>query len=254
MLDVSPRRLTWINVHEGLTLRDIDDQVRKLLPNFTSGPEKEYKFPGFSCISSSKVICHGIPRNDYQVLKEDIIKVDIAAKASLFHGYADMCWSFLIGKRHNSLWVRSYLCTWFILRSLSQVKKVNDLVSICKFYSKKLGLTIVREFGGHFIGRKMHEGGFFIPYSSFSNVNLNLVNRCFTIEPIYTDYLDYKDYVVEDESGFEYLVKDEKCKFVMFEHTVYLTDKKYYVLSFNMKRRWCLKERLPLLNFCNPFT
>lgn len=247
------RAINLINPYKGKTLWQVDQEVRRLLPGFISGPEREYKFPGFSCISPKEVICHGIPKKNYQVLQEDIVKVDVAAKSSLFHGYADMCWSFLVGRRYSSLWIRSYLCTWFILRNLNQVKKVNDLVSTCRYYSKKFGLTIVREFGGHFIGRKMHEGEFFIPYLDLSKVNINLTNKCFTIEPIYTDNPNYNNYLPEEETRFEHRLKSNQGTFVMFEHMVYLTDKGSYILSFNMKRQWCIERRLPYLNFYNPF-
>ncbi len=243
------RALNKITVKPKMSLKEVDGQVKLALPGFLSGPKEEYRFPGFSCVSKAQVVCHGIPQKDRWIDEEDVIKVDVATKKSLRHGYSDMCWSFLIGKKNHSLWLRSYLCTWFIVRSLAWVSKINELVTVSKYYSKKFSLTIVKEFGGHFIGKKMHEGDSFIPYYDYGKVNLSLLNRCFTIEPIYTDSKDYSKFLINER--MEHSSKRKGDIFIMFEHTVYLTERKYYVLSYNMKRGWCKRNGLPYLDFSN---
>lgn len=65
----------------GMTTKELDLIGKKVLDEHgaISAPEKEYKFPGVTCISVNEEVAHGIPSD--RVLKEgDLVNVDVSAK------------------------------------------------------------------------------------------------------------------------------------------------------------------------------
>ncbi|MEL6866673.1 MAG: M24 family metallopeptidase, partial [Bacteroidota bacterium] len=59
----------------GMSTRDLDEYGRAILETFgaVSAPKKDYKFPGYTCISVNNEVCHGIPSKT-RILRDGDLK------------------------------------------------------------------------------------------------------------------------------------------------------------------------------------
>ena len=80
----------------GMNTFELDEYGASLLKNYgaTSAPIKDYKFPGYTCISLNKEAAHGIPSKS-KILKEgDLINIDVSAELNGYYG--DNGFSFIL--------------------------------------------------------------------------------------------------------------------------------------------------------------
>ena len=143
----------------GVTTKQLDDIARDTLREVgaTSSFLGYHGFPGNICASVNDEIVHGIPGK--RVLREgDIIAVDVGAILGGWHG--DAAWTYPVGEisdeakkllrdTEESLWL-----------AIAQAKAGNRLGAVghaVEAFAKPLGYGVVREYGGHGIGRTMHE-------------------------------------------------------------------------------------------------
>lgn len=143
----------------GITTRDLDRLAeeetlkRKAKPAF-----KGYRgFPGSLCVSINQEVVHGIPGP--RVLGEgDIVSLDFGA---LYEGYyGDAAVTVPIGTIDAQTWALLRVTEECLYLGIDQMKDGNHLTDISRAiqtHAEAHGFSIVREFGGHGIGRKLHE-------------------------------------------------------------------------------------------------
>lgn len=144
----------------GMTTKELDAYGAKLLENFgaKSAPFLTYGFPGYTCISVNNEFCHGVP-SDKRVLKEgDLINIDVSAE---LNGYwSDNGSSFVLGNdvhQHQKLVNAS---KEILAKALSNIKggvKIADIGHLMETEAKKRGYKVIKNLGGHGIGRSLHE-------------------------------------------------------------------------------------------------
>ncbi|GBF43107.1 methionyl aminopeptidase [Leptospira ellinghausenii] len=123
-----------------------------------SAPKFDYKFPGFTCISTNFEIAHGIPKKDTILKKGDLVNVDVSAKLDGY--YADTGISFVVGNTNPKL---EKLCDTAIegtMRATKQAYTGNYLRNIGKEIhsaAKENGFTVIKNLAGHGTGKKLHE-------------------------------------------------------------------------------------------------
>lgn len=121
-------------------------------------------FPGSICSSVNDVIVHGIP-NAETVLKEgDLVSIDCGAT---FNGWVgDSAWSFGIGEIAEDVKALNEATEWVLHEGMKAMVPGNHLTDLShalelatRAAEKKFGvkLGIVDGYGGHGIGRTMHE-------------------------------------------------------------------------------------------------
>ena len=114
-------------------------------------------FPGSLCTSINHVVCHGIPsKND--VLKDgDIINCDVTTKDHGFHG--DTSETFIVGAaspeaRHVVDVARR--CRNAGIAVVRDGIRLGDIGHAIQELAQREGCSVVSEYGGHGIGKRMH--------------------------------------------------------------------------------------------------
>jgi len=125
------------------------------------GAESSFKgyrgYPATICVSVNDEIVHGIPGD--RVLKDgDIVSLDFGAKYNGFHG--DAAITVPIGEVSPEA-MRLIKTTRGSLEmgiaAACAGAKLGDVSAAIQNYAKSKGYSLVREYTGHGIGRKMHE-------------------------------------------------------------------------------------------------
>lgn len=144
----------------GMTTKELDDFGAKILSDFgaKSAPKLTYGFPGHNCISVNNEFCHGIP-SDKRVLNEgDLINIDVSAELNGF--WADNGGSFVLGEdihKHQELVNASKIVLKKAIDNIKGGVRISDIGHLMESDAKKMGYKVIKNLGGHGIGRSLHE-------------------------------------------------------------------------------------------------
>src|SRR5690606_16213095 len=137
-----------------------DDFGAKILSDFgaKSAPYLTYGFPGWTCISVNNEFCHGIPA-DNRILEEgDLVNIDVSAELEGF--WPDNGGSFVLGEDINQQQNVGDAYKESLQKAIGKIKgsvKTAEVGHIMETEAKKRGFKVVKNLGGHGIGRGMHE-------------------------------------------------------------------------------------------------
>jgi methionyl aminopeptidase len=146
----------------GISTAEIDRWVREDTARRGGRPSQlGYKgFPAAVCTSRNHVVCHGIP-NAREVLEPgDIVNVDVTTNLDGYHG--DTSATFIIGDPSQaSADARRIVdvarrCRDAGIAVVREGARLGDIGAAIEELAKKEGVSVVTEFGGHGIGRRMH--------------------------------------------------------------------------------------------------
>jgi len=211
-------------VKEGVTTLYLSDLCEEFTQKHgaISAPLHYNGFPKSICTSINNVVCHGIPsKND--ILKDgDIINIDVTVILDGFHG--DTSRTFMIGTVDDNVKNLVRRTKKAMYKGINAVKPGKYLYEVGKAiekYISKFGYSIVREYGGHGIGREFHEEPQVFHHFTLSNKIPLREGMTFTIEPMIN-------------MGSSYLVKTSKkdgwsvttadgSPSAQFEHTILVT-------------------------------
>lgn len=155
-------------MHPGTVLIDIDHQAEKYI--LKQGGIALYKgirqrphqrpFPGVICTSLNNQICHGIP--DERILKDgDIVGIDIGLRYKGWCG--DACVTYMIGKVSPAVKQLVETTKACLKKGISACLPGNHIGAIgaaIQKHAESRGYSVVREYGGHGIGRELWEEPF----------------------------------------------------------------------------------------------
>lgn len=220
----------------GVTTQQIDEWVRALTASQHARPSQlgYHGFPSAVCTSRNDVVCHGIPRESEVLNDGDILNVDVTTELDGFHG--DTSATFFIGTpspeaRHLVETARA--CLWAGIEEVRPGARLGDLGAAIDALARANGCSVVTEWGGHGIGRKMH----LPPQVSHVGVRgegLRLVpGMAFTIEPMIC--LGAPD-VRTLADGWSVVTCDGAWS-AQFEHTVLVTERGHEVLTLGSADR-----------------
>lgn len=183
-------------------------------------------FPKSCCTSINEVICHGIPED--RALKEgDIINVDIT---TILEGYfADASRMYLVGevsKEGRDLVDCAKACLDIGLDQVKPYASVSDIGKAIEAYATSKGYSVVKDFGGHGVGKKFHEDPHVSHYDTGLKGMILVPGMVFTIEPMINQGT-YKLDILEDE--WTAVTADEKLS-AQWEHTIVVTEDGYEIL------------------------
>jgi methionyl aminopeptidase len=144
----------------GLSTSDVDALVRRHTASLGGRPAQLgfRGFPASVCTSRNEVVCHGIPRPDVFLEPGDIVNVDVTTELGGFHG--DTSATFCVGEvsaeaRHVVDTARA--CLEAGIAVVRDGARLGDIGAAIEEVAKRAGCSVVREFGGHGIGRRMHQ-------------------------------------------------------------------------------------------------
>jgi methionyl aminopeptidase len=144
----------------GVSTADIDAWVRADTRR-RGGRPSQLGFEGFPaavCTSRNHVVCHGIPSPHERLAPGDIINVDVTTELQGFHG--DTSATFFVGEpsadaRHIVETARR--CRDAGIAAVRADARLGDVGAVIEELATREGCSVVRELGGHGIGREMHQ-------------------------------------------------------------------------------------------------
>ncbi|TPE42817.1 type I methionyl aminopeptidase [Pontibacter mangrovi] len=215
----------------GMTTKELDDYGAKILSEFgaRSAPNHTYGFPGWTCISVDNEFCHGIPSNK-RVLKEgDLINIDVSAELGGF--WADNGSSFVIGNDINHHQKLVDASKEILRKAISNIKggvRISDIGSLIETEAKKRGYRVIKNLGGHGIGRSLHEQP-----DELLNFKNRFDQRRFkknSVVAIETFISTTSTYTKELSDGWT-LVGNKGGYMAQHEHTIVVTDGEPLILT-----------------------
>jgi len=146
-------------VRPGVTTAQLDSIGAQVIEREggRSAPAMVYKFPGANCISLNEEAVHGIPGN--RKLREgDLLKLDVTVEKNGF--MADAAETVPVGRvsaeaeRLMACAQRSFEKAMLVARAGFRVSEIGRAV---EKEVRREGFSVIRELGGHGIGRTIHE-------------------------------------------------------------------------------------------------
>lgn len=156
-------------VKPGMTTLDLDQIAEQVIRDAGAVPTfKGYQgFPGSICSSVNEMIVHGIPSADVVLKDGDLVSVDCGATLNGWVG--DSAWTFGVGELAEQTRLLNEATEYVLMEGLKAMVPGNRLTDVSwaleeatRAAESKFGvdLYIVDGYGGHGIGRTMHEDPF----------------------------------------------------------------------------------------------
>jgi len=146
-------------VRPGITTGELDQAAEQLIRDLGGEPSfKGYAgYPATICASVNEQIVHGIPGD--RVLQEgDIVSLDVGA---IWKGYqGDAAITVPVGEISQEAERLLQATKGALVAGIATVRhgvRLGDVSHAIEMAARKAGFEVVREYGGHGIGRKMHE-------------------------------------------------------------------------------------------------
>ncbi len=171
----------------GVTTLDIDGWVRAHTASVGGKPSQlgYHGFPASVCTSRNEVVCHGMPRRDAVLADGDIINVDVTTELDGFHG--DTSATFAIGKVSKEAAHVVDVARRCLEAGIAEVRdgaRLGDIGAAIASLAEREGCSVVRDYGGHGIGRTMHAPPHVAHHGTRGTGARLRTGQCFTIEPM----------------------------------------------------------------------
>ena len=205
-------------VCEGISTLELDIIAQKIIKENRAVPTflGYHGFPASICASINEQVVHGIPSKDVILKAGDIISIDVGAT---FHGLVgDGAWTYPVGEISEDKKMLLETTEKALMAGVSRMMNGNLLEEVSaavEDVALAKGLGIVRQYGGHGVGRNMHEDPFVFNYRT-GNKTILKTGMTIAIEPMLN--LGRDDvYVLDDD--WTVVTADTKAS-AHFEHTV----------------------------------
>lgn len=153
-------------VRPGMTTADLDGIAEEIIRSRGAVPSfKGYEgFPGSVCASVNDVVVHGIPGADVILAEGDLVSIDCGAILDGWHG--DSAWTFGVGELSAADAALNAATEKVLAEGLLAMAPGNRLTDVSAALEAAtaraaeefgVALHIVDGYGGHGIGRAMHE-------------------------------------------------------------------------------------------------
>lgn len=146
-------------VRPGVTTAELDALAEDSIVSAGGRPSfKGYRgFPASICSSPNEVIVHGIP-GDRTLVEGDVVSLDVGVLWRGFH--ADSAWTFPVGSvspEAARLLEVTEASLEAAIEQCSPGKRLGDVGAAVERVATEAGLSVVREYVGHGVGRSLHE-------------------------------------------------------------------------------------------------
>lgn len=212
----------------GVTLKELDDVAATVIreagatspflnyqPSFASSP-----FPAMICASVNDAIVHGIP-DEYRLRDGDLVSIDCGA---VLDGWAgDAAVSFTVGQPRPEDAELIRVTQEGLDAGIAAARaggRMGDIASAIGIVGRGAGYGIPRDFGGHGVGRQMHEDPA-VPNEGRARRGLKLrEGLVIAIEPMFMAGGD-DDYVLADDGWALHTADGSRAAHI--EHTIAVT-------------------------------
>lgn len=213
----------------GVATKELDELAESLIAKENAIPAfKGYNgFPACVCTSVNEEIVHGIPGD--RILKNgDILSLDLGIS---YEGYfTDLAITVPVGRIDAQLEKLIEVTRSALVKAIKKARASNHLSDIShtvQAYVESNGFSVVRQFVGHGIGRKLHEQP---EIPNFGRPHLGPVLKTgmvLAIEPM-VNMGTWESEILDN--GWTAVTKDKRAS-AHFEHTVAITEKGPEILT-----------------------
>jgi methionyl aminopeptidase len=216
-------------VRPGVTTAELDEVGAKVMreQGAKSAPALVYSFPGTSCISVNEEAVHGIPAN--RAVKDgDLVKLDVTVEKDGF--MADAAITVPVGtvSEENQRLVecveRAFTKAMLVARAGFRVSEIGRVV---EREVRRAGFSVIRDLGGHGIGRTIHEEPRVPNYPDPDAHQILTEGLVITVEPIIAAGSG-RSYVAKD--GWTVRTADGRAS-AHYEHTLVITKREPMLLT-----------------------
>jgi methionyl aminopeptidase len=216
-------------IEPGVTTKHLDDlamdiiKKNKAIPTFLgySG------FPASICASVNEQVVHGFPLENVILKEGDIISVDVGATYGGLVG--DSAWTYAVGKISKDKQRLLRVTEEALFAGISKMRHGNlleDVAGAIEDVAVRGKFGIVREYGGHGVGRAMHEDPFVFNYRT-GNKTVLKSGMTIAIEPMLNLGTDDVE-VLSDKWTVQTV---DKLPSAHFEHTIAVTNGEPLILT-----------------------
>jgi methionyl aminopeptidase len=215
----------------GMTTGDLDIRCRGLLSQVGAYPTLlGYRgFPASICISVNEEIIHGVP-GSRKINRGDLVSLDLAAAVEGYN--ADSAITFIVDAPETTPAIARLLkgTSSALMKGIAEAipgNHIGDVSNAIQMEAEFYGLALIPEFGGHGVGRELHEK----PY--ISNVGLPCMGEL--IEEGMT--LAIEPMLLLGLGGFRILkdgwtvISTDNSLSAHFEHTIVVTSNGPIILT-----------------------
>lgn len=210
-------------IEPGMTTAELDQLGAELLDGFgaLSAPRVMYDFPGATCISVNEEAAHGVP-GARVIQAGDLVNVDVSAEVGSY--YADTGATMVVPPASTTATRLCSATRQALDRALTQARAgapINGLGKAIETTARAHGFQVIRNLGGHGIGRSLHEEPDGI-VSYFNRRDHRRLKRgqVLAIEP----FLSTRSTVVEEADDGWTLVGHPANRSAQYEHTIIVTE------------------------------
>lgn len=215
----------------GVTTLELDQRAESIIKDNKAIPTfKGYSigpayppFPGTICASINEEVVHGLPSSDRVLVEGDIISIDVGATYRGLVG--DAAITLPIGEISEEKKTLLKATEEALYAGIEAAVTTNHLQDVCGSIEQvalKYNLGLVREYGGHGVGRSMHEEPFIFNYRRGERApNPKLKNgMTICLEPMFNLGVDG---VHTLKDGWTVVTNDAKPS-AHFEHSIVITN------------------------------
>ena len=184
-------------------------------------------FPGSICTSVNDEIVHGIP-SERKLKQGDIISIDMGSYIGGYH--ADAARTYAVGEITPELQKLIDVTKQSFFEGIQYAKQgchLNQIGIAIQKYVEQNGFSVVREYVGHGIGRKLHEDPSVANYREQRKGILLKRGMTLAIEPM-VNMGSYQSKVLKD--GWTAVTRDGLCA-AHYENTVVITNGEPEILT-----------------------
>jgi len=226
-------------VKPGITTAQIDEfcehyivDVLKAIP----GSKGQYGYPYTVNTSVNQVICHGVPSPKRVLVKGDIVNVDVTVIKDGYYG--DSSKTFCIGLVASHAQRLVDVTQECLYKGIMQVKPdatLGDIGHAIQVHAEKNGYSVVREYCGHGIGKKMHEEPQVLHYGKPGEGLKLKAGMTFTIEPMINQgKAEIKS--IKKDNWVVVTTADRRLS-AQWEHTILVTETGFEVLTLREEEK-----------------
>jgi len=217
---------------QGMTTKTLNVLAEELIreENALPGFKNFNNYPYAICASINDIAIQGLPC-DRQLKTGDVLKIDVGVLKDGFYG--DAAFTMGIGDIDIDDEVLINTTKQALYSSILVAQAGNTINSISHEIQKTVEnkkLTVIKQYGGHGIGRRLHEEPFIKNFTTKINRGpLLKEGMIICIEPLVTKGTDT---LIRTDNGWSMRTKDG-ANTAHFEHTVLITGKSAEILTKN---------------------
>ncbi|MEN6412265.1 MAG: type I methionyl aminopeptidase [Veillonellales bacterium] len=216
-------------IKPGISTLEIDKFVEEYLADWgATAEQKGYQgYPYATCASVNDEICHGFP-NGRPLKDGDIVTIDFVV--NLKGGLADSAWTHSVGNisaAAKHLMQITKECMYKGIEQAQEGNRLGDIGHAIQTYAENAGLSVVRDFTGHGIGRVMHEDPAVLNYGRPGRGLKLKRGMVITIEPMVNIG---SFHCTIDQNGWTARTVDGQLS-AQYEHTLAITPNGPFILT-----------------------